>query len=230
MPVAYPYAFDLLPDGIKTVFTLASAPDPNSLLVLWNGQVQRGSYTLTGQTLSLSFTPMASDSLAVYYTAAYNAALSGPPGGISFDPEVIANALFIRLGQISYAFKTMDRKGKIWTNVTPADQPYIGLIERGGMVVQNQAIGLTKHTLHFLILVYIRGDASQDPTAILPATLLNAVWKGIEQIMNSSPMGERQTLGGIVNNAWIEGEVVMDTGILDQQLALMVPVSIDCGI
>ena len=48
--------------------------------------------------------------------------------------------------------------------------------------------------------------------------------------MNSSPIGERQTLGGIVNNAWIEGEVIMDTGILDQQLALMVPVSVECGI
>ena len=66
--------------------------------------------------------------------------------------------------------------------------------------------------------MYIRGDASLDPSAILPATQLNAVWKSIENILSSSPIGERQTLGGIVNNAWIEGEVMMDTGILDQQL------------
>ena len=38
------------------------------------------------------------------------------------------------------------------------------------------------------------------------------------------------TLGGLAYNAWIEGEVIMDTGILDQQLALMVPVSVECGI
>ena len=231
MSVAYPYAYDLSPDGVTTVFTLPSTPDPQSLLVLYNGQVQRGTYTINGATLTLiGWVPQSSDSLAVYYTSQFSAPLSGGPGGISFDPETIALALFVRLGQINYAFKTMDRRGKIWTNVAPADQPYIGLIERGGMVVQNTAIGLTKHTLHFIILVYIRGDESQNASAILPATLLNAVWKATETVLNSSPIGERQTLGGIVNNAWIEGEVIMDTGILDNQLALTIPVAVECGL
>lgn len=187
--VQYPYAYDLTPDGHTTVFTLASTPDPDSLLVLWNGQVQRGSYTLSGQTLTLRFTPAADDSLAVYYTAQYTAPVSGAPGGIRFNPETISLALFILLGKINYAFKTMDRKGKIWDNVPPGDQPYITLIERGGMVVQNTAIGLPKHTMHFVILVYLRGDASLDPTATLPATQLNAIWQSIENILASSPIG-----------------------------------------
>ena len=148
---------------------------------------------------------------------------------IKFNPEAIAAALFTLLETIPYAFKTSDRDGQIWTNVAPTDQPYIGLIERGGTVVQNTAIGLTKHTMHFVILVYIRGDASQDATSTPPATLLNAVWLAIEQVLASSPLGEKQTLSGLVNNVWIEGEVVMDTGILDQQLALMVPVSVELG-
>ena len=88
--------------------------------------------------------------MIAYYSVQGSSPLSGGPGGIRFDPEVIATALFILLGQIGYAFKTMDRKGQIWTNVNPADQPYIGLIERGGMVVQNSAIGLAKHTMHFV--------------------------------------------------------------------------------
>jgi hypothetical protein len=43
-------------------------------------------------------------------------------------------------------------------------------------------------------------------------------------------MGERQTLGGIVNNAWINGEVMIDTGILDQQCALLIPVDVETGL
>ena len=152
------------------------------------------------------------------------------PAGIKFNPEAISVALFTLLQTIPTTFQTMDRQGQIWTNVAPTDQPYLGLIERGGMVVQDSATGLTKHTLHYTVLVYIRGDASQDSSAILPATQLNAIWLQIEDVMYSGPLGERQTLGGLVNNAWVEGEVLMDTGILDQQLALMIPVSVDVGI
>jgi hypothetical protein len=152
------------------------------------------------------------------------------PGVIKFNPEAISIALFNLLSTIATYFQTMDRVGQIWTNVAPTDQPYLGLIERGGMVVQNSATGLTKHTLHYTVLVYIRGDASQSTNAVLPATQLNAIWLQIEQIMNYGPMGERQTLGGLVENAWIEGEVLMDAGILDQQLALMIPISVDCGL
>jgi hypothetical protein len=226
---AYPTAVDLTPDGVNTIFTLPSQPDPASLLVLWNGQVQRGDYTISGSTLSLTgWVPQASDSLTVYYTSAgVSPPFSGGPGGISFDPEVIANALFIRLGQTSYPFKAMDRRGKIWANVNASDQPYLALIERGGTGVQNEAIGLQKWTLHFLVLVYIQADA--NPSTI-PATAINAAFKAIASIMNSSPMGERQTLGGIVNNAWINGEVMIDTGILDQQCALLIPVDVETGL
>jgi hypothetical protein len=191
--------------------------------------VQRGSYAISLTTLTLiGWVPAATDSLAVYYTTAYPPpafASSGP--GIGFDPELIATALFILLGRASYEFLSMNRRGNIWGNVAPADQPYLALIERGGTGVQNKAIGLEKWTLHFLVLVYIRADA--QPSAI-PATPINAAWKAIASAMNSSPIGERQTLGGLVNNAWIGGQVMIDTGILDNQCVLLIPIDVETGL
>jgi hypothetical protein len=231
--VNYPTVQTLAPDGVTNTFTLTSTPDTDSLLLIWNGIVQKAGsdYTLAGQIVTMTLVPGATDALLAYYTAAPpSPTFSGSSGGIRFDPEVVSLALFILLGQAQFTFQSMDRKGKIWSNVNITDQPYFALIERGGEVVQNQAIGLTKHTLHFLVLVYIRADADQSPSAPVPATQLNAAWKAIEGIMNSVPLGERQTLGGIVNNAWINGPVMIDTGILDEQCALMIPIDVEVGV
>ncbi len=145
-----------------------------------------------------------------------------------FDPEKIAVALFTLLSSItSFTFVTFDRHGQLPINVPPPNQPYLGLVELGMSQVENQAQGLEKWLLHFRVLVYIRADAT--PSTI-PATEINAALKAVVEIMRSSPMAERQTLGGIVDNAWIEGEILMDTGILDQQCALLIPIIVDCGI
>ena len=153
-----------------------------------------------------------------------------PSVGIRFDPEAISVALFTLLGTANFDFKTMDRQGQIWSSVNVADQPYFALIERGFEALQDEAIGLTKWRLRYDVLVYIRADANQDPSAPVPATILNAALKAIVEAMNSQPIGEKQTLGGIVNNAWISGSGVIDTGILDQQCAILIPVTVECGL
>jgi hypothetical protein len=224
----YPYAYDLAPDGLATVFTLPSTPDPDSLLVLWNGQVQRNSYTLVGATLTLiGWTPTAADSLAVYYTSQTGAIPSGAPGGIRFDPEAIANALFILLGRAAYSFASMDRRGHLPQNTVIANQPHLCLVELGANVVQDSTWGLSKYKLEFWILVYIRCDAT--PGAV-PATELNAALKAIAEVMNSSPLGERQTLGGIVENAWIDGEILMNGAILGEQASMKIPIQVLTGV
>ncbi len=228
--VQYPTFQIFTPDGLTPTFTLSGTPASGSLMIIWNGLVQQegDDFTLAGNDFTMDVIPAASDHLEAYFTVAGAfPPPTGAPGGIRFDPELVALALFIQLGRADFTFESMDRKGLVWTNVVPAAQPYLALIERGGSGVQNRAIGLEKWTLHFLVLVYIRADA--NPNAI-PATTINAAFKAIANVMNSSPIGERQTLGGIVNNAWIDGEVLIDTGILDQQCALVIPISCECGI
>jgi hypothetical protein len=144
-----------------------------------------------------------------------------------FDPERISLALFALLQTSTYPFVTYDRKGAMPENVPAANQPYLGLVEMGMAQVENQAQGLEKWLLHFRVLVYIRADAS---SAAIPATELNNALKAIVNVLRTTaPIGERQTLGGIVDNCWIQGDVLIDTGILDQQSALLVPIVVDTG-
>ena len=226
--VGYPTSVDLTPDGVTTVFTLPSTPDPASLLVLWNGQVQRGSYSISGNTLTLiGWVPLAGDSLAVYYTATSVSPVTGGAGGITFNPEVIANALFILLGQANYPFASMDRRGHLPQNTTIANQPHMCMVQVSGTAVQDTAIGLTKWRLEFWVLVYIRVDA--NPSTV-PATAWNAALLAIANVMQSVPPGERQTLGGLVNNAWIDGELLFRGGIEDEQTSMKIPIMVETGV
>lgn len=162
-----------------------------------------------------------------------------------FNPEQIAAALFAQLqtangtgfipGTISPAFpggvpqfnfQSTDRRGQVPENVPAANQPYLGLVQLGFSQVENQAQGLEKWLMHFRVLIYIRADAS---SSAIPATQLNAALLAIVNSMRV-PTFERQTLGGLVDNAWIDGDVLQDTGILDQQCALLIPIVVDVGL
>jgi hypothetical protein len=142
--------------------------------------------------------------------------------------EAVATALFNLLAatQISSqpAFKTTSRRAKVWSNTNNADQPAMYLIHTGEQVLQNQIFGVPKYLLHFEVVIYARADANP---AIAPDTQINSLLDAIDaQMQTTTPPGERQTLGGLVYHAWIEGEILIDTGILDQQVAIMVPVKV----
>ncbi|HVI09584.1 MAG TPA: hypothetical protein VND65_14945 [Candidatus Binatia bacterium] len=143
-----------------------------------------------------------------------------------FQPETIEAALFALLQTSTYPFQTYDRRGQLPENVPAANQPYLGLVHIGDAQVENQAQGLEKWLLHFRALVYIRADAVSSG---VPATEMNKALQAIVQVMRT-PTAERQTLGGLVDNAWIEGTVLRDTGILDQQCALLIPIVVDTGL
>jgi hypothetical protein len=121
------------------------------------------------------------------------------------------------------AFKSTSRKGKVWSNASSADQPSMFVIHTGEQVLQNQIFGLPKYLLHFEIVIYARADANPS---VAPDTLINGLLDAIDAQMQSQTPGERQTLGGVVYHAWIEGEILIDTGIVDQQIAVMVPVKV----
>jgi hypothetical protein len=148
--------------------------------------------------------------------------------------ETVAAALLTLLQGATIAgitgltqFVTISRATTPWSNITPGDQPAIYVIHSGEQLMQNQAYGLTKYCLHYELVIYARADAS--PAAV-PDTLINALLDSIDAVMQSTPPGERQTLGGVVYHAWIEGEILIDSGILDEQIAILVPIKVLTGI
>lgn len=147
------------------------------------------------------------------------------------NPEAIANALLAVLtsgtASISWA-QTPSRAAKIWGSVSPANQPCMFVIGGGGALEQKVGYGVSRHVLHFTVLVYMRADESSGS---IPETQLNTVWTAIANAMLPSMPGRRQDLGvpNLVNNACIEGDWFMDSGILDAQQALLIPIKVYTG-
>lgn len=144
--------------------------------------------------------------------------------------ESIANALFALLSLATLngvPFTTYSRAAKIWSQVDNGQQPALYLVHTGETLVQKQPFGLTKYTFHFHVLIYLRGDA--DPSSI-PDTLINEALQSIDNALQTTPVGEKQTLGGLVENAWIEGDTLIDPGILDQQVVAVVPIKVVAGL
>lgn len=152
----------------------------------------------------------------------------------------IANALLALLTSATASVITWaqppSRAAKIWSNVEPPDQPCMYLINAGGNQSQTAGYGASKGIHHFHVLVYMRADGAM--TGTIPEDQLLAVWAAINNAMNTNATtgnmnlpGKAQNLGlAFVNHAWIEGDWFMDTGILDQQCALVIPIKVAVGI
>ena len=127
----------------------------------------------------------------------------------------------ITLSAAKFAPGSIARKGAVWSKTPPANQPAMYLIQVSEQASQVAAIALTRWTLDFTLEIYATADAS---SAAVPDTLINGILDGIDLTLQPKPPYERQTLGGIVTNCWIDGEIIIGTGQIDTQLMMLVPV------
>jgi hypothetical protein len=161
--------------------------------------------------------------------------------------EPIAQALFTILAG-AYPWQTKSRQGQIWSNV--AEQPAMFLIAPSENDQQPE-MALTEYKLNYLCLVYFKADPAPDGSAAhpYPDTVINAMIGAIEAKLGT-PTGERvqnmQVVGQqpviapgnaaaptpVTNviNCWIDGRIDKDSGILDNQAAILLPIVVLCGI
>lgn len=84
-------------------------------------------------------------------------------------------------------------------------------------------------TLHGLLILYLCAPVINEDIGTeqqLAATQLNALLKAIDTVMLPDDPSGKFTLGGLVTHCWIEGDCVLDPGILGPQAAAMLPVHI----
>ena len=148
-------------------------------------------------------TPLEAMYLAVFCIAFAKSASLG--GGIFFTKDKIADA----------------------STTTPVNRPCLYVVQVAEHTSQESAFGENRWVLYFTLEVYAQADAA---SAAVPDTLINAILDGIEFTIQSKPKGMPQTLGGIVTNCWIEGEIVLGTGQIETQLMMLVPIRIVTGI
>lgn len=138
--------------------------------------------------------------------------------------ETIFQALFDLVSQAP-GFVTRSRRWVPWSNCPASLQPALYQVQSNQRADEQAATGLTRWTLHAWLMIYNR--VSADPRAI-SSTPLNQLVDGIEEILQA-PRGEKQTLGGIVTQCSIMGDVLLDEGVLDQQGIAMLPIVIITG-
>lgn len=127
------------------------------------------------------------------------------------------------------AFQTISRKFQMWDAVPPAAQPACFLRQVPGRVDQNDDYGLNRWTLKCGIWIYAKYSPASD---VIPAVLLNNLIDAVEKAILPGPAFETQTLGGLVTNCYLDGDVIIDEGLTpsDDQAIAVLPISIRTGV
>lgn len=142
--------------------------------------------------------------------------------------EAVSQALFSLLSAANWGtaaapqqFTTMSRQAQIPSKVAPGDQPAFFLLKLEEEINEAQAFGPPKYLMKYKALIYFRNP--NDPQTVNEIQA-NAILDAIDTAMLSS--GSPQALGNLVINAWIDGRTYIETGIIDQQCWIEVPISV----
>lgn len=127
-------------------------------------------------------------------------------------------------------WKSASKDVDIWTNIDAFDQPYCGLICPEDVGDDPQAFGLTKWVRRYYGLIYFRRDATPLPEGSYFQDTIDGVLDAIDAAFAAPIKGEANTLGGIVADCMIQGTIYVDPGTLDQQCAIVIPISVITGI
>lgn len=118
--------------------------------------------------------------------------------------------------------KTVGRKHMMPPTLTPDKQPAVFVVQGPEHKEPHPRGTSGKLMLHAFILAYCyETTPAQDGT-----TQLNTLIKSIEQAIEAddADSGGIQTLGGLVYQCWIEGDIDVDPGVFGQQAVAMIPV------
>lgn len=137
--------------------------------------------------------------------------------------EPLYAALFALLQQVP-GIVTCSRRLRHWSDVGRSEQPALFLAQvRETATPGDPAHGLpTKWLLQADLYLYVYGD-SRSPPGIRLNPLLDAIEAALAP---TGPMQRTQTLGGLAERCWIEGDIDTDEGTLGDQAVAIIPVRI----
>lgn len=133
--------------------------------------------------------------------------------------EAIYSALATLLQSID-GVETFSRILAHWDDVSANQQPAMFMT-----VVSQRAEQVTgfptKYTLDAKLWIYTHRDSSD----VVPAAAINNLLDALDAALKpSASPSYKQTLGGLVEHCWIDGEIVTDEGTLGVQSVAIVPI------
>ncbi len=151
----------------------------------------------------------------------------------AFSSKAIELALFnlikSAVSTSNFGFQTIERRALPPSAIEIFQQPALFLVPHGRTQSQGQAFGIMKRDPEFSVLIFARSGPEPQPDPP-PQDLLNDALDAIDTALQGVPPGEPQTLGGLVRNVWIEGNILMGPGLVDQQCAILIPIRAVTGI
>jgi hypothetical protein len=124
-------------------------------------------------------------------------------------------------------WRTKSRRLALWDNVPPASQPALFLHKGIETVNQPQAYGAIQYSWQSQIWIYFRSDTL--PQGILPDSEINNFLDAFDLVLQGLPPGERQTLGGVIYQCFIDGVIAFDDGLVDNQAVIIIPITMLTG-
>lgn len=145
--------------------------------------------------------------------------------------EQVSIALF-NLLKTAYAFPVSSRRMKIWDDVALINKPALFLDEEKEQHERSNHPTPAVRTLKYMVYIFTQVDPSigSDATNV-PVTQLNNLFDLIDPVQGGilkadDGLQNRQTLGGLVYDCYIEGQITKVPGDLDNQGVICFPIKV----
>lgn len=139
--------------------------------------------------------------------------------------EMVMEALLDLLKENLPGFKTFSRRFITYDRISMSAQcPYLVITSGQENYSPRESIRLpAKREMQVEITIYL--SAGQDQTTI-PDQAVNTILDNIDEALAPIPPQEAQTLGGLVNHCYIEGDILKVPGDLDGIGVIVIPIKI----
>lgn len=145
--------------------------------------------------------------------------------------EEVSLALFNLAGTATIAsapaFKFKSRKLVLWADCPLERRPALYMAERIQSYMGAERPVPAKRTWNYSFFIYTNAKNATDtnPGSAILNPLLDALLAALAPT-GADLMQQRQTLGGLVNNAYVDGDVFFDPGDIDGDGMAIVPVKV----
>jgi hypothetical protein len=136
--------------------------------------------------------------------------------------ETVLNALFAQLSALA-AFKLTSRRDREPDSITPQQSPALLLVEPGEKYDRPSVALPPKRTIHVDAIFY--NNVGAEPNAI-PLTIINNALDALDAALTPASPTYLNTLSGLVDVVYIDGEVEKRTGAKTGRAAAIIPICI----
>ena len=147
------------------------------------------------------------------------------------NPRAAIDAALFAQIQAAYAWQYSSMHFRPWDSFDAGNQPAVFLRRISEDVQQTKAYGLNKYTLRYECWIYLRVDNNNEASNPYTDLVgLDALIDAVDGIVAANPVKSRNDLGGLVDNCYISGQIMIADGTDNGQAVIRIPIVVITGI